>query len=378
VRILERVNLFPHYSAVLHGKHRPFYLICKELPVDFANTLALEELWKVHDEVALKFHKEVTQSVQKPPMNSNLPPHSFLDLKIAIANKLLQSCEFCENKCRVDRTRWILTQDSDPSKTPMLGVCGLGDRAYLSSGFLHHGEESQLDPIGTIFFEGCTFGFVFCQNYDISRVGKRGHSISGRQEGISPKELAALAEKLAIKGAKNINYVGGDPTPNLHVVLESMKFQTASICQLWNSNQYNTESAMKLLLDVMDFWLPDLKYGNNQCAVTYSKIQNYWEILTRNLQMIYDFQQWKESGSCDIIIRHLVMPGHFECCTKPILTWISKNIPLVSVNIMAQYHPEYLVDSSHYPEIDRCVTRHEMKMAFELADELGIEYRSVS
>ena len=72
------------------------------------------------------------------------------------------------------------------------------------------------------------------------------------------------------------------------------------------------------------------------------------------------------------------MPGHFKCCTKPILEWIAAEIPGVVVNIMGQYRPEYKVNSTDFPNINRRVTREEMAAAFALADGLGIEYRIVS
>ena len=72
------------------------------------------------------------------------------------------------------------------------------------------------------------------------------------------------------------------------------------------------------------------------------------------------------------------MPGHYECCTKPILEWISKEIPNVLVNIMAQYHPDHLVNNSTYSEINRRVSYEEMAKAFTLAEGLGINYQLVS
>jgi len=127
-------------------------------------------------------------------------------------------------------------------------------------------------------------------------------------------------------------------------------------------------------VDIIDIWLPDFKYGNNKCAIRLSSAPKYFEIVTRNLKMAI------EHG--DMIIRHLVLPNHLECCTKPILKWIAENLPTdkVLVNIMAQYRPEYLVAKypSRWADIARRPTHKEMLEAYTLAKNLGIVFEPVS
>jgi putative pyruvate formate lyase activating enzyme len=135
---------------------------------------------------------------------------------------------------------------------------------------------------------------------------------------------------------------------------------------------YLTPEAMQILADVVDIWLPDFKWGNDRCAVKYSRIARYFEVVSRNHSMAY------ENG--DLIIRHLIMPGHVECCTKPILDWIAKNCPRALVNVMSQYRPEHLVlrEPGRYAEIDRCPTAQEIGEAQEYAGELGLIWKPVS
>ncbi|MBY9018577.1 MAG: pyruvate formate lyase-activating protein, partial [Candidatus Lokiarchaeota archaeon] len=94
------------------------------------------------------------------------------------------------------------------------------------------------------------------------------------------------------------------------------------------------------------------------------------DILTRNLKRIHDF------GSGEIIIRHLVMPNHVECCSKPILDYIAREIPKCVVNIMGQYRPEYL--AHEYPEINRRPTTQEINEVKNYAEDLNILYKPVS
>lgn len=120
----------------------------------------------------------------------------------------------------------------------------------------------------------------------------------------------------------------------------------------------------------MDFWLPDFKYGNNVCAEKYSGIKNYFDIITRNHKRIHD------EGSGEIIIRHLVMPNHVECCSKPILNFVAKEIPKCVVNIMGQYRPEY--KAHDYPNINRRPNNEEMQQVKDYANELGIIWKPLS
>jgi putative pyruvate formate lyase activating enzyme len=181
-----------------------------------------------------------------------------------------------------------------------------------------------------------------------------------------------IIESLRNEGAANINLVGGEPTPNLHVILQSLNLARVNVPILWNSNMYLTPEAMQILADVVDIWLPDFKWGNDRCAVKYSRVIRYFEVASRNHIVAH------ENG--DMIIRHLVMPGHVECCTKPILAWIAENCPHALVNVMGQYRPEYSVlrEPSKYGEIARRPSEEEMEEARNYADTLGIVWRPVS
>jgi len=218
----------------------------------------------------------------------------------------------------------------------------------------------------------CTFKCVFCQNHDISTV------IDGVE--IDGEKLASLARHLKKEGARNINYVGGDPIPSAHVIIEAIRnlaCTETNITQLWNSNFYCSKELMALLLDIIDFWLPDFKYGNDECAESLSKVNRYFEVVSRNHKLAYD--ETVVEGTSGMIIRHLVLPGHLDCCTKPVLEWIAEKTPLALVNIMSQYHPDYLVPRNpEYGKINRRVTAKEMKEAYDYADKLGLLWRPVS
>ena len=348
---------FSRYRAIMDDKEMARYLIAKTLPCEFSQDEALDTLMEKFQQKAREFDKllklDKAEMEEREHADTNL-----LTLAETIAKKYLENCIFCERRCEVNR--------AEGEK----GFCLIPQTSYVTSAFLHHGEESVLVPSGTIFFQGCNFACVFCQNYDISQAWKGERDISSVARGVDAKSLADLAETLGDKGALNINYVGGDPIPNIHTIIGSMQYQTSNITQLWNSNFYISNEVLPLLIYLMDFWLPDFKYGNNECAEKYSGITRYYDILTRNLKRIH------EEGSGEIIIRHLVMPNHIECCSKPILDFVAEEIPNSVVNIMGQYRPVY--HANRYEEINRHPSSKEMQEVKNYADELGILWKPVS
>ena len=355
--IKEIVNRFSRYKSIIDGTKAARFLLGKTISVDFDDSMLIQQLEERLVKASSEF-KEILSLEQEGIASRKIQKPNYIDLVEGLALKYLKSCIFCERKCNINRIKGEK------------GYCFLTSDSFVSSAFLHMGEESVLVPSGTIFFQGCNFGCVFCQNYDISQAWKGKQEISNIAKKVDKKQLAIIAERLVEKGALNINYVGGDPIPNIHTILGNLNYQSTNICQLWNSNFYLTSKSLSLLIDLMDFWLPDFKYGNNECAEKYSGVKDYYTVISRNLKRIHD------EGSGEIIIRHLVMPNHIECCSKPILEFISKEVPNCVVNIMAQYRPMY--HSSNYPEINRTPTMEEMHKVKNYADELGILWKPVS
>jgi len=171
----------PNYYDILKEKRIPKFIQSKFIEVDFSKKENLEDLWKIHD-----------KTLEKMILSEIEPEKSLLDLKIEIANRIFKNCHFCERRCGVDRNKET-------------GVCGVKN-ASIASEFLHMGEEDVLVPSHTIFFSGCTFKCVFCQNWDISQ------RINGLY--IDPEKMTTIIENRETQGSKNVNWVGGEPTTN--------------------------------------------------------------------------------------------------------------------------------------------------------------------
>jgi putative pyruvate formate lyase activating enzyme len=121
---------------------------------------------------------------------------------------------------------------------------------------------------------------------------------------------------------------------------------------------------MKILNKVVDVFLPDFKYGNDRCAYRLSDVENYFKIITRNLKLI----------DGEIVIRHLILSNHIECCSFPILEWLAENLKdKVIINIMDQYTPHYRVlEKDDYQELTRKITKIEFERVLNKARELGL------
>lgn len=317
----------------------PHYVTAHSLGMDVDLNAPIDELWYVHDRPHVV--GDSSKGVQPP---------SLLDLKVELAQRIYHVCHFCERRCRVDR-----------AVTP--GFCGVLDSRY-SSEFLHYGEEAELVPSHTIFFTGCTFNCVFCQNWDIAR-----HPLAGTHA--EPERLAERIDARACEGSHNVNWVGGDPTPHILTILKTLRAlaevpyrrdvggRDVGTPAVFNSNAYYSREAMKLLDGVIDVYLSDFKYGNDECARRYSGVASYLETVTRNLR----------ASRKRLIIRHLVMPGHVSCCTHPVIQWVRDVMPEVKFNLMFQYTP---YNVARYPEINRHISDAERRDALHAAKGLNL------
>jgi putative pyruvate formate lyase activating enzyme len=331
------------YFAVTQNKKTARFLISKRLPAEFDTNDTLETLWKEHEKRTADFHKIENETNEKPKELPK-PKKSYFNLKNEIANRILRRCHFCSRRCDVNRL------------TGQLGYCKCGDTLAVSSVFAHVGEEPELIPSGTIFAMGCTIHCRHCQNWGISQWMEPGTEWT-------PKDVAAAVERLHLDGCRNVNLVGGEPTPWLLQWLETFKHVTANVPVVWNSNSYYSPETARLLAGFADVYLLDFKYGPDDCAERISDAPAYWDVCTNN------HLEAKKHG--ELIIRVLVLPDHLECCTKPTLNWIAENLGTETrVNVMFQYRPEWR--ATEIPELRRRLTKTEIKNAVQLARKAGL------
>ncbi len=274
--------------------------------------------------------------------------------------KQLEKCEICPHNCKVNRL------------TGNTGRCKCNDKVKIALASLHYYEEpciSGENGSGTVFFSGCNLNCKFCQNYEISQLGK------GIE--ITIEQLSDIFIKQQEKKANNINLV--TPTMYVYQIIEAIKIAKTkglNIPIIYNSNGYENVETIKKLKGYIDVYLPDFKYYYNDLAKKYSGINNYFENVTQVIQEMY-----KQVGSPIIdengiikkglIIRHLVLPNNIEN-SKKVLKWLKENINKeVYISIMAQYFPCY--KAKEIKELNRKLTKEEYRKIEEYVYELDIE-----
>jgi len=275
------------------------------------------------------------------------------------AHEELNHCNLCENKCAVNRL------------IGKKGICGVGATPRIFSSGPHYGEEQELVPSGTVFFSGCTMKCVYCQNAPDSCDPRKGVTWT-------PEKFSKWMSEMKNKGCKNINLVGGDPTPNIPFIIETLLKAKTNIPIVFNSNGYYSEVAEKFLKKFVDVYLIDFRYYDDNCAKHLSGAENYSSVLKRNLLAA------DKNG--ELMIRVLVMPGHMECDAKPILKWIKNNMKNYRLNLMNQYQPPFPMrhrnnasasltawKTPDYPELSRKLTIAEYQDVMKYAREIGLE-----
>ena len=221
---------------------------------------------------------------------------------------------------------------------------------------------------GTIFFSGCNFRCVYCQNYQISQgnIGKN-YSIS---------QLVEIMLDLQKQGALNIDLV--TPTIWFRQIKEAIveaKKQGLKIPIVWNNNGYDGKSVLKAVEGLIDIYLPDFKYGRDDLAFKYSGVKNYTKIARESLREM--FRQVGNLVISDdgvarrgVIVRHLILPNNLENSFKS-LDYIKEIDKDIYVNLMGQHEPVY--KSKDFPELNRTVTKEEFDKVFDYLVKLGFE-----
>jgi len=284
-----------------------------------------------------------------------------LEKRIEKFYQILESCQLCPRKCQVDRLKG------------QKGICQTGSNLRVASYHPHFGEEKVLvgsHGSGTIFLSYCSLRCFYCQNYEISHLGV------GRE--YSEAEVAQMMLDLQAQGCHNINFV--TPTHFAPQLVKSVKIAAErglSLPIVWNCGGYENLEVIKLLEGIVDIYMPDMKYGDNEPGKKYSNppIPDYWD---KNRQVLREMHRqvgdlkFNEKGIArrGLLIRHLVLPNDIAR-SENILKFIAKEISENTyVNIMAQYYP--IGQALKFPELSRSITEKEFLKVIQIAEKLGL------
>jgi len=272
---------------------------------------------------------------------------------------LLSPCRICPRACKVKR----LDGES--------GNCSAGIKVKISSFHQHFGEEPPLVGrygSGTIFFTNCNLHCVFCQNHQISQLGM------GREATL--EELGEMMIKLQNLGCHNINFVTPTPwVPQIVKALAIAQDKGLNIPIVYNCGGYESLETLKLLEGVIDIYMPDIKYADNEHAEKYSIVPDYWDIVRPALREMYrqvgDLKVKNGIAQRGLLIRHLVLPNDIAG-SRTCFEFVSQHLSAHTVvNVMAQYYPTY--KASQAPEINRRITTKEYRYALTELERCGLD-----
>lgn len=267
------------------------------------------------------------------------------------ALRAFEHCDLCAHRCGVNRI------------AGERGPCGAGSSARVFLSQTEMGDEASLRPIFAVSFSGCDLRCDFCITGRSSWDPAVGSVVSGPGIGDEPLETLAVAARQALRnGARSIMILGGEPTLHLPAVLDFVSRLPDDTRLVWKTNAHGTATARQLLEGVFDVWVADYKFGQDTCAERLARVPNYTEVVRGNLL-------WASRHS-RLIVRHLLMPGHLDCCWVPIARWLAEELPGVEISLRDGFWPGWF--SSRHPELAVPGTVRDHDRARKIGSQLGL------
>ncbi|MEM2979554.1 MAG: hypothetical protein QW083_03910, partial [Methanomassiliicoccales archaeon] len=99
-------NGLDRYYSILAGKEKAYFLLAKQIPVDFSSSQSDEELWDIHRRAMEEFRSFISHSSSmrlSGETGTSRNNRSLLDLKLELSRRMMSSCEICERRCHVNR-----------------------------------------------------------------------------------------------------------------------------------------------------------------------------------------------------------------------------------------------------------------------------------
>jgi putative pyruvate formate lyase activating enzyme len=304
---------------------------------------------------------------QPEPSYVGLLRTGVLEQRVEALESLLESCTVCPRDCLNNR----LNND--------IAACYSGRLPIVSSYTAHFGEEPPLTGsrgAGNIFFGNCNLRCVYCQNYQISQTHKQ-----QLKNEVTHERLAEMMLELQQRGCHNINFVS--PTHFAPQMARSILIAAQSglrVPIVYNTNAYDAVSVLRLLDRVVDVYLPDLKYADDESGYLYSKVSGYKEFSRLALKEMFRQTGDELVFSADgllrrgLVIRLLVLPNDIGGVRESV-EWIKDELsPRVAISLMAQYYPTHQAETNkRYVLLSRRIRDLEWLKATAALEELGME-----
>ena len=312
-------------------------------------------------------NEQLTTISCQEPSYLRLLREGVLPKRVEALEKLLEQCTICPRDCLNNRIE------------NEIAACYSGRLPIVSSYTAHFGEEPPLvgtHGAGNIFFGNCNLRCVYCQNYQISQT----HKEQLKNE-VTHERLAEMMLELQAKGCHNINFVSPTHfTPQMARSILLAAEQGLRVPIVYNTNAYDAVNVLQLLEGIVEVYLPDLKYADDEAGYLYSKVRSYKEYSRLALKEM--FRQtgpdlvFDESGLLKrgLVVRLLVLPNDVACIEESI-EWIRDELsPRVAISLMAQYYPTHQAETNNrFILLSRRIRESEWMKATSALETLGME-----
>jgi putative pyruvate formate lyase activating enzyme len=286
--------------------------------------------------------------------------------RVEALEALLERCTVCPRDCFNNRLN------------DEIAACYSGRLPIVSSYTPHFGEEPPLvgtGGAGNIFFGNCNLRCVYCQNYQISQT----HKEQIKNE-VTHERLAEMMLELQARGCHNINFVS--PThfaPQMARAILIAAERGLRLPIVYNTNTYDSVEVLRLLDGIVDVYLPDLKYADNEAGYLYSKVKGYKDCARLALAEMYrqtgDDLVYGEDGLLKrgLVVRLLVLPNDIAEVSES-LEWIRSQLSAkVTISLMAQYYPTNVAGTNaRYELLSRRIRESEWMKAIAALEEVGM------
>jgi putative pyruvate formate lyase activating enzyme len=272
-------------------------------------------------------------------------PSVISDDRLQRGRQHLRRCMLCEHRCGADR------------EAGQRGPCQADGIARVFKHRVEYGEERELIPSHLFYLSGCDLRCAFCIAEVNAFDPRRGRPLTG-------EFFRAAVAQGRQQGARTLQWVGGEPTVHIPTILEVMAGCPELPPVVWKSDFHGTPESFALLKGTIAVYLADFKFGNDRCGRRIAGIDDYVRIVTRNLDVA------RRQGT--LIVRHLLLPGHFDCCYRPIVAWLGANLPAVAFSIREGYLPSWRAGAGRYAELARPLDRDDGERARQLASDSGL------
>ncbi len=255
-----------------------------------------------------------------------------MNKKMNLILREYETCTICPKKCGVNRLK------------NERGVCGVGRDSKVFNTTVLVNENEEIAPTYAIYFAGCSLDCSFCSVKEENELAKYtdGHRLNSTRLAQDKKtwmgtDFIKVDERFVEKvkkeieeiKPKTISFIGGEPSAHLLTIFELIEKIKSEIPLVFYTNMYFQPKISRIINEFFEYVIVDIHFGNNECAETIAKGPEFFETVTRNITQLKN----------QILLRHLLLPGHLDCCYKKIIDWMAKKIPDKTLYLLTNYFP---------------------------------------